>query len=67
MYQISLEEVAERLHMARWRRHLTLRELGEELGVQFDALWRIERGKIPKAVTNFERVREWLAAGEPAP
>ncbi len=61
---IPLEEVGERLHMARWRRRITLRELAKELGVTFTSLHRIERRGVPKAVKHYEKVRDWLTGEE---
>lgn len=49
------------LRTERRRRHLSLRDLAEEVDVSFNTLSRVERGHLPER-KNYERILNWLDA-----
>jgi transcriptional regulator with XRE-family HTH domain len=52
-------ELGRRLKAERRRRHLSLRDLSDELGISFNTLSRVERGHLPD-LRNYQRIVDWL-------
>lgn len=53
-----------RLHTARWKAGLTLRELGKELGMSAATLQRVERKNLPSLIRRWFELKEWLEQQE---
>jgi transcriptional regulator with XRE-family HTH domain len=53
------------LRAERRRRHLSLRDLADEIDVSFNTLSRVERGFLPD-LKNYERITRWLGVETPS-
>ena len=58
---MSTPSLSAALRMKRRRRHLSLRDLADEIGVSFNTLSRVERGFLPD-LKNYDRIATWLGA-----
>jgi transcriptional regulator with XRE-family HTH domain len=47
------------LRARRRSKHLTLRDLSDQIGVSFNTLSRVERGHLPD-LKNFQKIVDWL-------
>ena len=56
---VTTENLAEALRMERARLRLTLRQVGEAIGVNASTLCRVEGGKMPSA-RSYERIKDWI-------
>lgn len=54
-------ELGENLRNQRRNRRLSLRDLAEEIGVSFNTLSRVERGRVPE-LKNYDRIVKWLGS-----
>jgi len=62
---IESQGLAKALRMERRRRHLSLRDLADEIDVSFNTLSRVERGFLPD-LKNYERITRWLGIETPS-
>lgn len=61
---LESQGLATALRTERRRRHLSLRDLADEIDVSFNTLSRVERGFLPD-LKNYERITRWLGIQTP--
>lgn len=59
MPDLNIDALATLLRARRREKHLSLRDLSDEIGVSLNTLSRVERGHVPDR-KNFLRIVEWL-------